>query len=121
MIGSIQTVPVNQSEFAINRRNVIGRFAGIGIWGAVVAVCLGSAFIAYIFSLLLTTVANAVFILSASPFLAALLSRVVLGERVSWLAWACMTAALSGVALTRKPYIMLEFNGVGLIFLSPEG
>ncbi len=61
--------------------------------------CLGSAFIAYLFSLLLTTVANAVFILSASPFLAALLARLFLDERVFMTAWACMATALTGVAL----------------------
>jgi len=82
-----------------NRPGVAARFAGIGPWGAVVAVCLGSAFIAYIFALLLTTVANAVFILSASPFLAALMARIFLGERVSLTGWACMAAALCGVAL----------------------
>ena len=84
---------------ASNRQGLTARFAAIGPWGVVVAVCLGSAFIAYLFSLLLTTVANAVFILSASPFLAALLARLFLGERVFMTAWACMAAALTGVAL----------------------
>lgn len=82
-----------------NRSRIVARFAEIGVLGVVVAICLGSAFIAYIFALLLTTVANAVFILSASPFLAALMARLVLGERVMPLAWACMTAALCGVAI----------------------
>lgn len=84
---------------AMNRKKIVQRFMGIGIWGAVVAICLGSAFIAYIFALLLTTVANAVFILSASPFLAALMAKLFLGERVSIRVWACMTAALFGVGI----------------------
>ena len=82
-----------------NRWRIAQRFAGVGLRGLVVAICLGGAFIAYIFALLLTTVANAVFILSASPFLAALMARFFLGERVSPAAWACMTAALAGVAI----------------------
>lgn len=82
-----------------NGRRVLNRFMGIGVLGAVVAVCLGSAFIAYIFSVLLTTVANAVFILSASPFFAALMAWFFLGERVSALSWACMVAGLVGVAI----------------------
>ena len=83
----------------LDRRNIAKRFLGVGVLGAVVAVCLGSAFIAYIFSVLLTTVANAVFILSASPFIAALLARVVLKESVSTRAWLCMGAGLAGVAI----------------------
>lgn len=84
---------------ATSGRRAFGRFVGVGWLGAVVAVCLGSAFIAYIFSLLLTTVANAVFILSASPFFAALMARLFLGERVSFLSWICMAAGLAGVAV----------------------
>ena len=82
-----------------NRHNIGQRFRAIGVKGCVVAICLGSAFIAYIFSLLLTTVANAVFILSASPFLAALMARVFLGEKVTPIAWLCMSAALAGVGI----------------------
>ena len=84
---------------ARDRRDFAGRFRAIGLSGVVVAICLGSAFIAYIFSVLLTTVANAVFILSASPFIAALLARVILKEEVTQRAWICMAAALVGVAV----------------------
>lgn len=80
-------------------REAFERFKGIGIRGAVVALCLGGAFIAYIFSVLLTTVASAVFILSASPFIAAVLSMIFLGERPSTLAWICMAAGLGGVGI----------------------
>ncbi len=84
---------------ARNGRDTLNRFAKTGIWGVVVSICLGSAFIAYIFSVLLTTVANAVFILSASPFIAALLALLLLGERVSAVSWGCMVAGLVGVAI----------------------
>ncbi len=80
-------------------RAAFQRFGGIGIRGAVVAICLGGAFIAYIFSVLLTTIASAVFILSASPFIAAILSTIFLGERPSKLAWICMSAGLLGVGV----------------------
>ena len=80
-------------------RRVGKRFLSVGPLGIVVAVFLGSAFIAYIFSVLLTTVANAVLILSASPFFAAIMARTFLGERVSALSWGCMIAGLAGVAV----------------------
>ncbi len=82
-----------------NGRDTFTRFLKTGVWGAVVSICLGSAFIAYIFAVLLTTVASAVFILSASPFIAALLSWICLGEKASGVSWACMTAGLLGVAI----------------------
>ena len=75
------------------------RFLTVGPLGIVVAVCLGGAFIAYIFAMLMTTVANAVLILSASPFFAAIMARTFLGERISALSWICMTAGLVGVAV----------------------
>lgn len=78
--------------------NIHKRFASIGMPGIVVALCLGGAFIAYIVSMLLTTIANAVFILSASPFITALLARWFLKEQISTLSWICMTAGLAGVA-----------------------
>ena len=67
---------------AQRRRDTLRAFLAIGWPGVVVALALGGAFIAFIFSMLLTTVAQAVFILSASPFFAALLGLLFLRERV---------------------------------------
>lgn len=74
-------------------------FRAIGRPGLVMALALGSAFIAFIFALTLTTVANTVFILAVSPLAAALLARLVLGERIGRATLAAMAAALIGVAL----------------------
>jgi len=74
-------------------------FRAIGWPGLVLAVALGTAFIAFIFALTLTTVANTVFILGASPLAAALLGRLVLGEGISAATLMAMVGALIGVAL----------------------
>ncbi len=74
-------------------------FLSVGWPGVVVALALGGAFIAFIFAMLLTTVAQAVFILSASPFFAALLGLLFLKERVSPVTWAAMAAALAGIGV----------------------
>jgi drug/metabolite transporter (DMT)-like permease len=87
-------------------------FLAIGRAGLVVALALGGAFIAFIFAMLLTTVAQAVFILSASPFFAALLGLVFLGERVAPVTWACMAAALAGIGV-------MMGEGLGAGGLSP--
>ena len=80
-------------------RTTASAFRAIGWPGLVMAVALGSAFIGFIFALTLTTVANTVFILGVSPLAAALLSRMVLGERITATTLAAMIGALIGVAL----------------------
>ena len=44
-----------------------------------------------------TTVANAAFLLAASPFLAAVLGRLILGETVAPSTWGAMGLALVGI------------------------
>jgi drug/metabolite transporter (DMT)-like permease len=74
-------------------------FLAVGWEGLVVAVSLGAGSICYLLALSLTTVANVVFILSAGPFLTAILGRLALGERVHPITWLAMSLALCGIAL----------------------
>jgi drug/metabolite transporter (DMT)-like permease len=67
-----------------------------GIWAAVV---LGLGSICYIFALLLTTVANAVFIIGAAPLATAFVSWLVLGERTSAFGITAMLVSLAGIGL----------------------
>jgi DME family drug/metabolite transporter len=60
---------------------------------------LGAGFCGFIFSLMHTTVANAVLMLSVSPLLTAVLGWVLLGERVRRATWLAMAVALLGVAV----------------------
>lgn len=97
---SLGFVAVLLTYIVAQRRGATLRaFLAIGWPGIVVALALGGAFIAFIFSMLLTTVAQAVFILSAAPFFAALLGRAALGERVAPLTWVSMAGALAGIAV----------------------
>ena len=82
-----------------HRSRTVAAFRAIGRPGLVAAISLGGAFIAFIFALLWTTVAEAVFILSCAPFFAALLGRMVLGEAVGGAMWAAMAIALGGIAV----------------------
>lgn len=72
-------------------------FRAVGRPGAVVALSLCPAFVLFILALLETTVANVVFILSLSPFLAALFAWLVLGEPVGRSTLAAMALSLVGV------------------------
>ena len=56
-------------------------------------VFLGSGFIAYIFALLHTTVANALFVMSAGPLILALLGWLILREHVTPTTWLAIVGA----------------------------
>jgi DME family drug/metabolite transporter len=82
---------------AIRAVGLAGVFGGLGL-----VMAFGGA----IFAIQATTVANAVFLFTASPFLTALIGRVVLGERVRPITWAAMGLAMAGI------YVMVR-DGLG--------
>ena len=84
---------------ARDRGRAIQMFRTMGTPGLIVAVCFATASISFVVALNLTSVANTLIILSTSPLLAALLGRVVLGERVRGRSWLAMAAAVVGVAI----------------------
>ena len=81
------------------RARVVDAFVRVGKPGIVVALSLGLGSACYVFALLLTTVANALFIISAAPFMTAILGWLWLRERVTPVTWAAMTFALAGIAI----------------------
>jgi DME family drug/metabolite transporter len=60
---------------------------------------LGAGFCGFIFALLHTTVANAVFMLSATPFLTAVLGWLLLGESIRRGTWLAMLVVLVGIGV----------------------
>lgn len=81
------------------RTHVVRAFVRVGRAGLIAGVSLGLGSVCYVFALLLTTVANALFIISAAPFMAAVLGWIVLRERVRPMTWATMAVALAGIAI----------------------
>lgn len=77
--------------FAVIRR------AGLAGVGGALGLLL--AFSTSIYAVQNTTVANAMFLFAAAPFVTAVLGRIVLGEHVRPATWAAMTAAMCGVAI----------------------
>ncbi len=63
------------------------------------AIGLVAAFIGFIWSITLTTAANALFMLAATPFIAAFMGTVFLKEKVRLVTWIAMFIALSGVLI----------------------
>ncbi len=78
---------------------IASAFRAAGAMAAVAGMCLATGFTFFVFSILHTTVANTLFMLSAGPFIAAVLGRIILAERVRRATWVAMIGAVIGVAL----------------------
>ena len=81
------------------RSRFFDEFRGLGWNDCLLAVFLGTGFVAYVFALLYNTVANALFIFSCAPFLAGFLGWILLGERVATRTWFAIGAAMAGLAV----------------------
>ena len=76
---------------------VLARLHGVGLGGVIGGLGLVFAFAGAIFAIQATTVANAVFLFSASPFLAAVLGWLILKEPVRKATWIAIL--LAGVGM----------------------
>lgn len=74
-------------------------FRRMGRPGLIVAGCFATASVALIVALNLTSVADALIIMSSAPLVAALLAWAVLGERPSMHAFLAIFACMTGVAI----------------------
>lgn len=82
-----------------NRGRSAAAFRNAGAMAVVAGLCLSVGFAFFVFSIVHTTVANTLFMLSAGPFITAVLGRVILGEAVRRATWIAMAGAVVGVAL----------------------
>ncbi len=77
----------------------VAQLTAVGLPGVVAGVLLASASFLFILSVMRTTVANALVLMSTSPFVAAMFGRLFLGESVPWRTYLAMAAGLAGIAL----------------------
>ncbi|MCV2888821.1 DMT family transporter [Ruegeria aquimaris] len=97
---SAAMVPMLLAFFAWRRRKpILPALRATGRAGLMAGFGLVVAFAGAIFAIQSTTVANAVFLFAASPFLAAALSWVVLRESVRRATWAAIAIALVGLVV----------------------
>ena len=82
-----------------DRGRGLAPFKDAGWAGIAVGFCFGAGSTLYVLSLSLTKVANTLIVLSTSPFMAALLGWIVLGEPVRWRTWMAIAAAIGGIGL----------------------
>ena len=81
------------------RGDCLARIRRAGGLAVLAGALIGTAFCGFIFAIMDTTVANAVFVLSAAPFLSAALGWLLLGERVRRGTWLAMVLVLVGVGV----------------------
>jgi len=75
----------------------VDKIKRIGLSGLLGACGLVAAFSGFIWSITLTTVANTLFMLAATPFIAAFLGIVLLQEKIRYFTWVAMVIALVGM------------------------
>lgn len=78
-----------------------------GLAGAIGGAGLVIAFTGGIYAIQTTSVANAMFLFAAAPFLAALLGWIILRENVRRATWVAMVVALAGI-------VIMVVNGISL-------
>jgi len=74
-------------------------FIRIGPTTLGIAACFVVASISLVVALKLTSVADVVILMSCAPLLAALLARIVLGERLRAFAWIALTGSIAGAVI----------------------
>ncbi len=93
-------IPVLALVLAVSARGHVFRaLAAGGIAGPIGGACLVGSFAFAISAIQSTTVANAVFLFSATPLMSAVIGRVLIGEAVRPVTWAAIAVALVGVFL----------------------
>ena len=97
---SIGLVLIVGTIACLRRRTSLAAFlASLDRNDALMGLALGIAFITYVFAMLMTSVASTLFLLTTSPFLAAIIGWVWIGEKPHSFTWWAMVAALIGVGV----------------------
>jgi len=81
-----------------HRTRTLAQITAVGLPGVLAGVMLALSFCLFILSVMRTTVANALVVMSTSPFVAALFGRLFLGEHVPRRTYLAMVAGLAGIA-----------------------
>ena len=81
------------------RSRAVSYITAVGFPGLLAGALLASSFFLFILSVMRTTVANSLFLMSTSPFVAALFGWLFLNEQVPRRTAVAMTISLAGIAL----------------------
>ena len=91
-------------------RDTGAKIKALGWGGALAALLLSFQFLFFLIAVAKTTVATALFLMSTSPFWAAIVARVFLGEAIAARTWFAMAVCSAGVAI--MVWDALEFGSI---------
>jgi len=92
-------ITITAIDFAQHGKAAVGEFCRLGWLGILAGLLYGGTIVGFTLALTRTSVANAVFIMSAIPFFTAIASWFVLRERLSQVTLLGMVASFAGIAL----------------------
>lgn len=87
-------------------KGTLAAFRAIGWFGLLIAVVIAAAQFAFLGGIIHTSVANALVIMASTPFYAAIMSRVLLGEVIALHTWIAIVVGLAGVTV-------IVWDGIG--------
>jgi len=100
MYRSVSLCAIVALVCCLRRRVSIGHFLrGLDRHDVAMGAMLSIAFATYVFSMLFTSVASTLFILTAAPFMAAIIGWVWINEKPHPVTWLAMIGAIIGVGL----------------------
>jgi drug/metabolite transporter (DMT)-like permease len=97
--GGLGGTMVMLAMWALHRRGLLAEIRRIRLWAMVVAALQAVGMILFVVALEYTTAANVLIIFATTPLLAALLSWVVIGERVPPATWAAILFCFAGLLI----------------------
>jgi drug/metabolite transporter, DME family len=120
---SVGMVPVLAAYIAWSSHgHPINAIRRVGIAGTIGGAGLVVAFAGAIYAIQSTTIANAVFLFTASPFVAAILGWILLREQVRPATWAAIALAIAGMfIMVREGLAIGAMNGNIAALLSAAG
>jgi drug/metabolite transporter (DMT)-like permease len=119
---SVGTLPLLLGMIWLRNGALLAPLRRAGPTGIAGGVGLVFAFVGSIYAMQTTTVANAVFLFSSAPFIAAVLGRLLLGERVRPSTWVLMAVAMSGMYLMVSDSLSAGMGiGSAAAFMSAAG
>lgn len=83
----------------LRRGRLIGAFRDVGRWGLLSSVFYGTSSAMFVYSITHTAVANTLVIIAGTPLLAAIMSRLLLKERVAPETWIATAVVIAGIVL----------------------
>jgi drug/metabolite transporter (DMT)-like permease len=97
--GGMLAIGMTVMLLCIYRGRFLKVFYSIGWFGLLIGVVSTATNFAFVAGIKFTSVANALVILASTPFHAAIMSRVFLGEKIAIRTWVAIFAGLCGIAI----------------------